>query len=143
MRFSLPKSATRSTSTARPKPSPSLCRLLVLFAAMFALSSCATWMDSGSIYRGPCTHLGLRPATDGPGDYAVTVQVSTDYPRCPRRPLSPALVFLALRRAIEERAPAAQADTAAPSLHPKSRVRNSRLSTPLFLLASFRKDSTS
>lgn len=55
--------------------------------AVLALAHCAawaTWSSTGSLYRGPCTHVGLRPATDGIGDYAMTVQISTDGPQCGR-----------------------------------------------------------
>lgn len=48
-----------------------------------AANACATWATSGSLYRGRCTHVGVRPASDAIGDYAVTVQVTTDAPRCP------------------------------------------------------------
>jgi hypothetical protein len=57
----------------------------VAIAAMLAIawcSSCALWASTGSVYRGQCTHVGLRPASDGIGDYAVTLQVSTDAPWC-------------------------------------------------------------
>jgi hypothetical protein len=46
--------------------------------------SCSTWASSGSLYRGECTHVGVRPASDGPGDYALTLQISTDEPACAR-----------------------------------------------------------
>lgn len=54
-------------------------------AALVLLAlSCATWAQTGSVYRDPCTHLGVRPASDGTGA-AVTFQVTTDWPQCPRR----------------------------------------------------------
>lgn len=49
-----------------------------------ALAACSTWATTGSLYRGPCTHVGGRPASDGVGDYAVTAQISTDWAACPR-----------------------------------------------------------
>ena len=46
-------------------------------------ASCAVWLATGSVYRDPCTHLGVRVHSDDLGrDYAVTVQVSTDWPAC-------------------------------------------------------------
>lgn len=47
------------------------------------LSACATWAASGSLYRDRCTHVGVRP-TDPSDSYALTVQVTTDWPICPR-----------------------------------------------------------
>ena len=47
-------------------------------------ASCGVWLATGSVYRSPCTHLGGRVHSDDLGrDYAVTVQVSTDWPFCP------------------------------------------------------------
>lgn len=54
--------------------------------ALVVLSACATWSSTGSVHRSPCTHVGVRPASDGLGDYAVTLQISTDAPLCPRGP---------------------------------------------------------
>lgn len=48
-----------------------------------AVNACATWATTGSLYRGRCTHVGARPASDAIGDYAVTVQVTTDGTSCP------------------------------------------------------------
>ena len=46
-------------------------------------ASCGVWLATGSVYRSPCTHLGGRVHSDDLGrDYAVTVQVSTDWPAC-------------------------------------------------------------
>jgi len=50
--------------------------------ALALVASCATWASTGSIDRSPCLHVGLRPASDDVGDWAVTVQVSTDAPVC-------------------------------------------------------------
>lgn len=46
-------------------------------------SGCASVASTGSVYRGRCTHIGVRPASDGAGDYALTVRVTTDAPVCP------------------------------------------------------------
>jgi hypothetical protein len=54
-----------------------MARSVVVTAALL-LSSCATWASTGSVYREPCLHIGVRPASDAVGDYAVTVQVTTD-----------------------------------------------------------------
>ena len=56
-------------------------RVAALLAALWALG-CSTWLATGSLYRSPCVHVGARPASDGLGDGAVTVQVSTDWPAC-------------------------------------------------------------
>lgn len=48
------------------------------------LASCA-WWQTGRVIDGPCTHLGVRPATDLSG-VAVTVQVAHDLGPCARRP---------------------------------------------------------
>jgi hypothetical protein len=50
---------------------------------MTACSTWATWATTGSLYRGRCTHLRVRGATDLSG-VAVTVKVSTSWPGCPR-----------------------------------------------------------
>lgn len=52
-------------------------------ALMTACSTWATWATTGSLYRGRCTHLRVRGATDLSG-VAVTVKVSTSWPGCPR-----------------------------------------------------------
>ena len=58
-------------------------RSLAILAALWAIG-CSTWLATGSVYRDPCTHLGVRVHSDDLGrDYAVTVQVSTDWPSCP------------------------------------------------------------
>jgi hypothetical protein len=51
-------------------------------ALILLVAGCDAWARTGSVYRTPCTHLGVRPASDGPGDYAATVQLSTDAPIC-------------------------------------------------------------
>jgi len=60
----------------------------LVLAALLVLEGCSTWVTKGSLWRGrlgACeTHVGARPASDGPSDWAMTVQVTTDYPRCPR-----------------------------------------------------------
>jgi hypothetical protein len=40
-------------------------------------SGCSTWTTTGSVVRGPHTHLGIRPAAELDGA-AVTLQLSTD-----------------------------------------------------------------
>jgi hypothetical protein len=59
-------------------------RTTTLFlAAALGAASCATWARTGRIINDPCIHVGVRPASDGLGDYAVTVQITTDWPaRC-------------------------------------------------------------
>jgi hypothetical protein len=42
--------------------------------------SCATWTETGRLVNNPCLHVGLRPATDGAGNGAATLQISTDWP---------------------------------------------------------------
>jgi hypothetical protein len=51
----------------------------------FLFISCATWTQTGRLVNDPCVHLGTRPASDGIGDYALTFQLSTDWP-IPCRP---------------------------------------------------------
>jgi len=51
---------------------------------MLLITSCATWYSTGSLVRDRCLHVGLRPASDGWGDWAATLQVTTDWPRCPK-----------------------------------------------------------
>ena len=51
-------------------------------AVILAVGACTTWATTGSVYRSPCTHVGVRPASDGLGDYAATVQISSDAPVC-------------------------------------------------------------
>ncbi len=50
--------------------------------ALLLLAGCAGWANSGRLVDGRCWHVGARPASDGAGDYALTVQVSTDAPVC-------------------------------------------------------------
>ena len=55
-----------------------------LLAAAWVLG-CATWVQTGSLHRGPCTWVGARPHTDDLGhDWAATVQIETDWPSCPK-----------------------------------------------------------
>lgn len=57
---------------------------VVLVLALAWVVGCATWASSGSVYRssGPCpVHIGIRPASDGVGDYAATVRIAGD-PEC-------------------------------------------------------------
>lgn len=42
--------------------------------------SCATWSQTGRLVNDPCVHLGARPNSDGFGDYALTIQLSSDWP---------------------------------------------------------------
>ena len=54
-----------------------------LAIAATLLTACSTWARSGSLVRDPCLHVGVRPGSDAVGDYALTVQVTTDWPaRC-------------------------------------------------------------
>jgi hypothetical protein len=53
--------------------------------AVLVFASCSTLVTTGSIVREPCLHVGVRPASDGIGDYAATIQVSFDAP-CTTRP---------------------------------------------------------
>lgn len=58
--------------------------LQLYFLAM--LSACSTWTtvtSTGSVYRGRCTHVGVRGAVANEGA-AATLQVSTDWPGCSR-----------------------------------------------------------
>ena len=50
--------------------------------ACIVLGASCAWATTGSMYRGKCSHASARPASDGVGDYAATVQVSTDAPVC-------------------------------------------------------------
>jgi hypothetical protein len=57
-------------------------------AALLALSivSCETWSRTGRVVNDPCVHVGVRPASDGAGNYALTVQITTDLPAtCERK----------------------------------------------------------
>jgi hypothetical protein len=60
-----------------------LLRASKLVGLAICSASCAVWLATGSVYRSPCTHLGVRGHSDDWRDYAVTVQVSTDWPFCP------------------------------------------------------------
>jgi hypothetical protein len=51
-------------------------------ALILAAAGCATWWTTGSLARGRCTHVGVRPASDGWGDVAATLQLSSDVPVC-------------------------------------------------------------
>ena len=44
-------------------------------------SSCA-WASTGSVYRSPCVHVGVRPHSDDVGEWAVTVQVANEWGPC-------------------------------------------------------------
>lgn len=64
---------------------------MTLVAATVAIllpctAACATWTSTRSLYRSPCVHVGVRPAsTCGPAGcdgVGATVQVSTDAPVC-------------------------------------------------------------
>jgi hypothetical protein len=67
-----------------PSANKSVKKLGLLLVAL--VSGCATWAQTGSVYRGPCTHFGARPALDGLDGAAFTVQVTTDWPRCAGHP---------------------------------------------------------
>ena len=59
---------------------------LVNVLVLVSLSACAGWARSGRLVDQPCLHVGVRPASDAAGNWAVTVQVTTDWPaRCRRR----------------------------------------------------------
>ena len=57
-------------------------RVVATLAALVA--SCATWRETGSLYRRPCpheprfaiAHAGARPAGDNGGDLGATVQLA-------------------------------------------------------------------
>jgi hypothetical protein len=53
-------------------------------ALALLLAACSTWAQTGRVVDGRCVHVGVRPASDGLGDYALTVQVTTDAPACDR-----------------------------------------------------------
>ena len=60
-----------------------LLRASKLVGLAICSASCAVWLATGSVYRSPCTHLGVRPSTDDLAhDWAVSAQVSTDWPAC-------------------------------------------------------------
>jgi hypothetical protein len=47
------------------------------------LLSCATWTSTGRLVNAPCLHVGGRVHSDDLGhDYALTVQVSTEWAPC-------------------------------------------------------------
>ena len=79
-----------------------------LAALTLLAASCATWASTGSVWRERCTHVGVRPASDGLGDYAVTLQVSTDAPVCRE-------VYTPRPRAAPCTRPATTADLVSPS----------------------------
>lgn len=54
----------------------------LLFTATL-LTCASTWATTGSVYREPCTHVGVRGHSDLSGA-AITVKITTDYPVCPR-----------------------------------------------------------
>lgn len=47
-------------------------------------SGCASVASTGSVYRGPCTHVGVRPAAASETEWAASVQITTNYPGCAR-----------------------------------------------------------
>jgi hypothetical protein len=53
--------------------------MVVRALPLLVLLGCSTWASTGSVYRGPCNHVGLRPATDLSG-VAATVQVTSTWP---------------------------------------------------------------
>jgi hypothetical protein len=55
-------------------------RWRAVFFAMPLFLACSTWTRTGRVVNEPCVHLGVRPALDGSGNYAATVQLSTDWP---------------------------------------------------------------
>jgi hypothetical protein len=52
--------------------------------ALVMLAHCSGWMRTGRLVDGRCIHVGLRPASDAIGEWAVTVQVAADWNPCPR-----------------------------------------------------------
>ena len=57
-------------------------RWVVLLALFVTITGCSTIWHTGSVYRKPCTHVGVRVSTDDPKDWGATIQVSTDAPFC-------------------------------------------------------------
>jgi hypothetical protein len=54
-------------------------------AWVLILTGCAvysSWASSGRLVEGRCLHVGARPASDGVGDYAATLQVSHEWGPC-------------------------------------------------------------
>jgi hypothetical protein len=59
--------------------------LAAALAIMSLVCECR-WAATGRVVDSRCVHAGVRPASDSLDDFAVTVQVTTDYPaRCERR----------------------------------------------------------
>ena len=53
-----------------------------LAALTLLAASCATWASTGSVWRGTVrgcpVHVGARPSSDAVGDWAVTLQITTE-----------------------------------------------------------------
>lgn len=52
------------------------------FVLAVMVCECSTWAATGSVYRSRCTHVGVRPASDGLDGFAMTVQVTADLTGC-------------------------------------------------------------
>lgn len=50
--------------------------------ALALVASCATWTATGSVYRSPCQHWGVRPSSDALDEWAITVQYSREWGPC-------------------------------------------------------------
>ena len=60
--------------------------LAATLAVMSLVCECSHWAATGRVVDSRCVHVGVRPASDSLDDFAITVQVTTDYPaRCERR----------------------------------------------------------
>ena len=53
-------------------------------ALVTCTEGCASVASTGSVYRDPCTHVGVRPAAASETEWAASVQITTDYPGCAR-----------------------------------------------------------
>jgi hypothetical protein len=52
---------------------------------LLAMAGCSTFIETGSIVRTPCTHVGVRPTNltmldDESDAYGVSFRVRTDWP---------------------------------------------------------------
>jgi hypothetical protein len=57
--------------------------VMLSFVMAIIVTNCAHWAATGRIVDTRCTHVGARPASDGRDDWAMTLQITTDYPECP------------------------------------------------------------
>jgi hypothetical protein len=60
-----------------------------LVLAAMLIGACGAWWDTGSLVRGPCQHVGVRPAAEcgqqGCDGAGVTLQVRRDVGPCWKR----------------------------------------------------------